>query len=533
MTREINIRLNANRAKVVHTGYKFASGDKGIVFKIAVEELETAGTTAKIVFKRSNGTSVEASVEGEDGIYSYTTLGNEFAVIGLVVADVKFYEEGKRISTCTFDFGVTSDTMDGIGTGAGGYSDTLETMKESMEQTEEDMAQLDAQLKEMYETYAAAFGTTGTLNPRGTYNASTAYKVRDLVTYNEEAYICMKNCTGATPSRASQYWMYFGVTTREARNLVPFPYYEKAGTESGITWTVNSDGTIRVKGTATANASFTIRATSENWTIKKGTYTLGGCPMGGSFTGYRLQLARFIDGTLTSYANDYGNGVTFEITDDFPLLLQFVVASGVTIDAIVEPMLESGSVKHPFVPYYFGCAENADKLDGYDSSDFLKTNENGGTVSFNDYIGFKVKRKTDTDSAGVGITFSNNKGMVGMMGFKNRKLTRTDVSTWAEYEVFDKGNKPSGTYTGDGTERTVAVAEPGKTIGSILHIETERGFGFVCSTGGVYYGPETSERHEHFDSEELNYNDGSLYVQQGAASSRFNQTGEQYKYNLL
>ena len=136
MTREINIRLNANRAKTVNTGYKFASGDKGVVFKITVDELNTVETTARIVFKRSNGTSVEAEMTEEKGVYSYTTLGNEFAVIGLVVADVKFYEADTRISTCTFTFGVTSDTLDGLGAGTGGYSDTLEQMKKSMEQME-------------------------------------------------------------------------------------------------------------------------------------------------------------------------------------------------------------------------------------------------------------------------------------------------------------------------------------------------------------------------------------------------------------
>ena len=251
MTREINIRLNANRAKVVHTGYKFASGDKGIVFKIAVEELETAGTTAKIVFKRSNGTSVEASVEGEDGIYSYTTLGNEFAVIGLVVADVKFYEGEKRISTCTFDFGVTSDTMDGIGAGTAGYSDTLERMKESMEQTESEMlavetraeeilqqmreaaegaeddveaaekkmADLTAELEALYREYEEAFGTSGPFNPRGAYSGTETYTVRDMVTYNDASWICYRNCTGATPSESSNCWQKLAIQVVDAQTL--------------------------------------------------------------------------------------------------------------------------------------------------------------------------------------------------------------------------------------------------------------------------------------------------------------------------
>lgn len=323
-----------------------------------------------------------------------------------------------------------------------------------------------------------------------------------------------------------------------ARNLIPFPYYEKAGTENGITWTVNDDGTIGVSGTATANVSFTIRATAQNWTVKKGTYTLSGCPSGGSFSGYRLQLARFIDGTLTSYANDYGNGVTFEITDDFPLLMQFVVASGVTIDATVEPMLERGGVKHSFVPYYFGTAEKAktaETLGDYLPSDFA-TKNGANTFAYDGYTDFKVKRKVDTESAGVGIVFANNKSSVGMIGFKNRKFVRTDVSTWAEYEVFDTSNKPSGTYNGvtnEGLASSIQIGEAGKTIGNLLYIETEDGFGLICATGGAYFGPQSGNKYQHFHDTDICYVDGILEIMPGEASSIFNRSGVVYKYSLL
>lgn len=442
-----------------------------------------------------------------------------------------------------------------------------------------------------------------------------------------------------------------------ARNLVPFPYYEKAGTENGITWTVNDDGTIGISGTATANVSFIIRATSEKWTVRKGTYTLSGCPSGGSFSGYRLQLARFIDGTLTSYANEYGTGATFEITDDLPLLLQFVITSGVTIDATVAPMLERGGVKHSFVPFYFGSAEkaktaenatnaaavngfkiynsitqlgissynipsivkampsgsmfvdhnatdnekydletannnlpygagtieivkpntnlgktvvmfmsgvnssktalylcdldetnwvvngwkhvgdggNADKLDGYDASDFLKTN-GGGTVSFDNYTDFKVKRNNDSHAAGVCLAFANNNGTVGMVGFKNHKMIRVNPANgWAEYEVFDTSNKPSGTYTGvdPGLASSIQIGESGKTIGSLLYIETEDGFGLICATGGVYFGPQSANQYQHFHDTDISYVDGILEIMSGEASSIFNRSGVVYKYSLL
>lgn len=265
------------------------------------------------------------------------------------------------------------------------------------------------------------------------------------------------------------------------RNLVPFPYYEKAGAENGIEWIINDDGTVHVKGTATSNVSFTFRATSENWILPNGNYMLSGCPDGGSFSTYRLQLARFVDGTLTSYANEYGTGAAVNITDGLPLLLQFVVAAGVEIDATIKPMLEVGIVKHDYIPYYFGGAErakiaenavnathaasadsatnaenaktaenatnaahaamadDAGTLGGCSPSDFVKAN-GGATIAFDNYTDFKIKRNNDNDSAGVGVTFTNNKGTVGMLVFKNKKFYRVDTGTWGENEVLDTSN---------------------------------------------------------------------------------------------
>jgi hypothetical protein len=40
------------------------------------------------------------------------------------------------------------------------------------------------------------------------------------------------------------------------KNLIPYPYYDTTKTENGITFTVNSDGTITVNGTATDTAFF-------------------------------------------------------------------------------------------------------------------------------------------------------------------------------------------------------------------------------------------------------------------------------------
>ena len=72
-------------------------------------------------------------------------------------------------------------------------------------------------------------------------------------------------------------------------------------TISGVTFTVNSDGSVSTYGTSTAaNITFEI---NPSFTFKSGTtYVLSGCPTGGSPDGYRLCTMG------TTYMDDYGNG---------------------------------------------------------------------------------------------------------------------------------------------------------------------------------------------------------------------------------
>ena len=375
------------------------------------------------------------------------------------------------------------------------------------------------------------------ITPRGSWNAETSYVKLDFVGFNGSSYVALQPSVGIEPTDTN-YWMLSAIGNAEGgeRNLVPFPYYEESGTESGITWTVNDDGTIGVSGTATADVSFTIKATSELWKLPNGTYKLIGCPSGGSFNTYRLQLARFVDRTLTSYGQDYGNGVTFSITDNEPLLMQFVVRSGVTIDSVIKPMLVSVNLE--YAPYYFGGAEKAktaETLGDYLPSDFLKL-KGGGTVEYTDFNGFKVKRNVENTSQLVGIAFQNATSTVGAVGFKNDKLYRTDVSGTVSAEILDTSNKLSGTYNGVTDERDarlMQIAESGKTIGNLLYIETDDGFGLICSNGGVYFGPSVANQYKYFHTTDISYADGILKISPGEVSGIFNQSGIVYKYSLL
>lgn len=196
MTSAYSINLNFNNTIPVKTDFTFKQGDKGITLNLATTGLDTTGTTAHIVFKRSNGTSVEAELTGQTGpSYSYTILGNEFEIPGVVVADLKLYNgDTQRVSTASFIFLVTGDTMDGVGGGTGGYSDQLE--------------QLSQEFAETLEEYQDAFGDVGAINPRGEYSALEEYTALDLVSYNGSSYLCREGCTGIAPTNTT-YWQVF------------------------------------------------------------------------------------------------------------------------------------------------------------------------------------------------------------------------------------------------------------------------------------------------------------------------------------
>lgn len=131
------------------------------------------------------------------------------------------------------------------------------------------------------------------------------------------------------------------------KNLIPFPYYDgNSKTHNGITFTVNSDGSVTANGTATASAIFYI---STNYTIKKGIYTLSGCPQSNSNTDYVLQFAT---GDWSFKISDFGNGATTQIGNDINLqIFRIAISNGVVCDNLVfRPQLELGTTPTAYEP---------------------------------------------------------------------------------------------------------------------------------------------------------------------------------------
>lgn len=112
-----------------------------------------------------------------------------------------------------------------------------------------------------------------------------------------------------------------------------------------VSFTVNSNGTITVNGTATSGDASFYATASTYYPLKAGTYKISGCPSGGSNTTY------FMNET-TKGATDTGTGVTLTLTEDSNIRIRITIRSGFNADNLIfQPMIEIGSIVTSFEAY--------------------------------------------------------------------------------------------------------------------------------------------------------------------------------------
>ena len=133
--------------------------------------------------------------------------------------------------------------------------------------------------------------------------------------------------------------------TVATENLIPYPYTETTKTANGVTFTVNSDGSVTVNGTATSAADFMLlRGPIQSYSES---YFLSGCPTGGSDTTY------YISESFTA-SKDTGNGV---VLNNLPSdqAWRIVIKSGTTVNNLVfRPMLNAGTEAKPYSKWFAG-----------------------------------------------------------------------------------------------------------------------------------------------------------------------------------
>lgn len=125
-------------------------------------------------------------------------------------------------------------------------------------------------------------------------------------------------------------------------NMIPYPFAFSSNTVSGVTFKANSDGSISISGTASTNASKTIKRITD---LPNGTYYLTGTKGGVSvylqfWNGGTWVKEVWVNGPFTV---DYSNYNAIDVV--------VYVASGTSVNTTIYPMINPGSTALPFAPY--------------------------------------------------------------------------------------------------------------------------------------------------------------------------------------
>lgn len=201
-----------------------------------------------------------------------------------------------------------------------------------------------------------------------------------------------------------------------AKNLLKYPYYFNSQVINGITWTVNSDGTVNATGTATANSVFYLHERIEgelnDFVLPNGTYILSDGGLQNANT--EIQMAIQKNGSYTSLANTRDGDVEFVASgDDF---------SAIQINPVLACLIRSGqqNVNVTFKPM-IRLASIAD--DTYTPPSQTNRQLTINKMAWNDYTEFGVKNLIPypwfdaSGKSGRGITFEyNNEGYVTLDG---------------------------------------------------------------------------------------------------------------------
>jgi hypothetical protein len=132
-----------------------------------------------------------------------------------------------------------------------------------------------------------------------------------------------------------------------AKNLLP--NNAASQTLDGITYTINSDGSITVSGTASGNTGIVL---ADSFHLSPNTdYILSGCPSNGATNTYSMFIVDTNDSSFVYY--DVGNGITFNSGNHTRFKVIINIIKNVTISNLVfKPMIRPASIAdNTYVPY--------------------------------------------------------------------------------------------------------------------------------------------------------------------------------------
>ena len=124
------------------------------------------------------------------------------------------------------------------------------------------------------------------------------------------------------------------------------PTINQTQTIAGVTWTLNTDGSVKLSGTASSNSVYDFGR--DILILPAGDYTT----FEQSRTGIGITVFKIVSGAASVLKTGGGE---FSLTENTSVFVRYVVGSGTTIDTTIYPQIESGSTATSYAPYSNIC----------------------------------------------------------------------------------------------------------------------------------------------------------------------------------
>lgn len=212
-----------------------------------------------------------------------------------------------------------------------------------------------------------------------------------------------------------------------AKNLIPYPY-SASTIGSGVTYTDNGDGSIKVNGTGGSNTNrYVLVSLSDNFTLKKGVeYILtDGCSDTGLNT-YRVAIVLYNGDVFTNVSYYTSNGIT-----------KFTIPNDVTFNkasiyiAVNKDMQVNNVTMKPMIRL---ASDTDDTYQQYAKTNKQLTDEIANKVDKVEGKGLSTNDYDDTEKGKVADNTSTIEAMVNVNGFSfGRDLTVVFADEIADY----------------------------------------------------------------------------------------------------
>lgn len=244
-------------------------------------------------------------------------------------------------------------------------------------------------------------------------------------------------------------------------NLLPYPYVSTTKTEYGITFTDNGDGTVTANGNGEAFSTFTL---CESMTLGAGTYTVSGCPSGGSASTYYMSIS------YSGYSGVVLDNYTFTLSADTAVTIGIGILSGTTADNLVfKPQISIGNAVTEYTkgkspsPDFPSEVQSVGDLVTDNESEYYHKYDIPITVAGKNLIPYPYIYKTTTKN---GITFTDNGD--GSITANGTATAAINISL-QKFTLKQKGKYvlsgcPSGGSTTQSYYLTVALLKNGAVV---------------------------------------------------------------------